>query len=70
MSPPAIHITGLRKTYGRQVAVDDVSLEVEPGEIFGLVGPNVAGKTTTMVCVEGIRTPDRGTFRVLGLDPV
>jgi ABC-2 type transport system ATP-binding protein len=70
MSPPAIHITRLRKTYGRQVAVDDVSLEVEPGEIFGLVGPNGAGKTTTMECVEGIRTPDRGTIRVLGLDPV
>jgi ABC-2 type transport system ATP-binding protein len=70
MSPPAIHITGLRKTYGRQVAVDDVSLEVEPGEIFGLVGPNGAGKTTTMECVEGIRTPDRGTITVLGLDPV
>jgi ABC-2 type transport system ATP-binding protein len=66
----AIRITGLRKTYGRQVAVDDVSLEVEEGEIFGLVGPNGAGKTTTMECVEGIRTPDRGTIAVLGLDPV
>ena len=70
MPQPAIRITGLRKTYGKQVAVDDVSLEVEPGEIFGLVGPNGAGKTTTMECVEGIRTPDRGTITVLGLDPV
>jgi ABC-2 type transport system ATP-binding protein len=70
MPEPAIRITNLRKTYGRQVAVDDVSLEVEPGEIFGLVGPNGAGKTTTMECVEGIRTPDRGTITVLGLDPV
>jgi ABC-2 type transport system ATP-binding protein len=70
MSQPAIRITNLRKTYGSQLAVDDVSLEVEPGEIFGLVGPNGAGKTTTMECVEGIRTPDRGTITVLGLDPV
>ena len=70
MSQPAICITSLRKTYGSQVAVDDVTLEVEPGEIFGLVGPNGAGKTTTMECVEGIRTPDRGTITVLGLDPV
>ena len=70
MSQPAIRISGLRKTYGSQLAVDDVSLEVAPGEIFGLVGPNGAGKTTTMECVEGIRTADRGTIAVLGLDPV
>jgi ABC-2 type transport system ATP-binding protein len=70
MPQAAIRIVNLRKTYGRQVAVDDISLEVEPGEIFGLVGPNGAGKTTTMECVEGIRTPDRGTITVLGLDPV
>ena len=70
MSLPAIRIANLRKTYGSQLAVDDVSLEVQPGEIFGLVGPNGAGKTTTMECVEGIRTPDRGTITVLGLDPV
>jgi ABC-2 type transport system ATP-binding protein len=66
---PAIRIANLRKTYGKHVAVDDVSLEVEEGEIFGLVGPNGAGKTTTMECVEGIRAFDRGTSTVLGLDP-
>ncbi len=64
-----IRVTGIRKTYGSLVAVDDVSLEVFNGEIFGLIGPNGAGKTTTMECVEGIRTPDRGTISVLGLDP-
>ena len=70
MTPPAaIRVTGLRKTYGRTVAVDDVSFEVQPGEIFGLIGPNGAGKTTTMECVEGLRAPDRGTISVLGLDP-
>jgi ABC-2 type transport system ATP-binding protein len=70
MSDPAIRIANLRKTYGRQLAVDDVSLDVRAGEIFGLVGPNGAGKTTTMECVEGIRVPDRGSITVLGLDPV
>jgi ABC-2 type transport system ATP-binding protein len=67
---PAIRVTNLRKSYGGQLAVDDLSLDVEPGEIFGLVGPNGAGKTTTMECVEGLRVPDRGTITVLGLDPV
>ncbi len=68
-SRPVIQIANLRKTYGRFVAVDDVSFEVEDGEIFGLIGPNGAGKTTTMECVEGLRTFDRGTITVLGLDP-
>jgi ABC-2 type transport system ATP-binding protein len=68
-SHPVIQVSGIRKTYGRTVAVDEVSFEVNDGEIFGLIGPNGAGKTTTMECVEGIRKPDRGTISVLGLDP-
>jgi ABC-2 type transport system ATP-binding protein len=64
-----IQVSGIRKTYGRTVAVDEVSFDVNDGEIFGLIGPNGAGKTTTMECVEGIRKPDRGTISVLGLDP-
>jgi ABC-2 type transport system ATP-binding protein len=64
-----IQVSGVRKTYGRTVAVDEVSFEVNEGEIFGLIGPNGAGKTTTMECVEGLRTPDRGSISVLGLDP-
>ena len=67
---PIIRVSGIRKTYGRTVAVDDVSFEVSAGEIFGLIGPNGAGKTTTMECVEGLRAPDRGTISVLGLDPI
>jgi len=66
---PVIHVASIRKTYGRTVAVDDVSFDVQAGEIFGLIGPNGAGKTTTMECVEGLRTPDRGVISVLGLDP-
>ncbi|MEP6916000.1 MAG: ABC transporter ATP-binding protein [Acidobacteriota bacterium] len=68
-SPPVIRVSGIRKTYGATIAVDDVSFDVLEGEIFGLIGPNGAGKTTTMECVEGLRTPDRGTIAVLGLDP-
>jgi ABC-2 type transport system ATP-binding protein len=64
-----IQVSGLRKAYGKVVAVDDVSFDVAEGEVFGLIGPNGAGKTTTMECVEGLRTPERGTIRILGLDP-
>jgi ABC-2 type transport system ATP-binding protein len=66
---PVIQVSGLRKTYGSTVAVDEASFEVYEREIFGLIGPNGAGKTTTMECVEGLRKPDSGTIAVLGLDP-
>jgi ABC-2 type transport system ATP-binding protein len=67
--PPVIQVSGVRKTYGSTVAVEEASFEVNEGEIFGLIGPNGAGKTTTMECIEGLRKPDRGTIAVLGLDP-
>src|SRR6202790_2813019 len=66
---PVIRVSGIRKTYGRTVAVAEASFEVREGEIFGLIGPNGAGKTTTMECIEGLRRPDAGTIAVLGLDP-
>jgi ABC-2 type transport system ATP-binding protein len=65
----AVRVAALRKSYGRTVAVADVSFDVHRGEIFGLIGPNGAGKTTTMECVEGLRRPERGAICVLGLDP-
>ncbi|MEU8799082.1 ABC transporter ATP-binding protein [Spirillospora sp. NPDC048819] len=64
-----VEVEGLCKRYGETVAVDDVSFAVERGEIFGIVGRNGAGKTTLVECVEGVRRPDRGRIRVLGLDP-
>jgi len=67
---PVIQVLKIRKTYGRTVAVDEVSFEVHEGEIFGLIGPNGAGKTTTMECIEGLRRPDQGTIAVLDLDPM
>jgi ABC-2 type transport system ATP-binding protein len=51
------------------VAVQDVSFEVATGEIFGVLGPNGSGKTTTVECVQGLRRADAGHIRVLGLDP-
>src|SRR5258706_2256619 len=66
---PVVHVAAIRKTYGRTVAVDEVSFDVQQGEIFGLIGPNGAGKTTTMECVAGLRRPDRGIISVLGLNP-
>ncbi len=66
---PVIEVSGVRKTYGSTVAVDEASFDVIEGEIFGLIGPNGAGKTTTMECIEGLRKPDRGSIKVLGLDP-
>src|SRR5690349_5677483 len=68
-SGSVIRVSSIRKSYGKTVAVEDVSFDVHDGEIFGLIGPNGAGKTTTMECVEGLRRPDRGSIAILGLDP-
>ncbi len=73
MPEPIIAVEGLFKTYNSNgVAVEAVrglSFSVQEGEVFGLLGPNGAGKTTTVEILEGMRTPDRGTARVCGLDP-
>jgi ABC-2 type transport system ATP-binding protein len=65
----AIEVERLRKQYGAKVAVDDVSFTVAEGEIFGLLGRNGAGKSSTVDCVAGLRAPDHGRIRVAGLDP-
>jgi ABC-2 type transport system ATP-binding protein len=67
---PAIELTNLTKRYGDLVAVDDLSLSVAAGELFGLLGPNGSGKTTTIEILTGQREPTAGSARVLGLDPV
>jgi ABC-2 type transport system ATP-binding protein len=66
----AIRVEGLRKSYKTVKAVDGLSFQVETGEIFGMVGPNGSGKTTTIECIEGLRQPDEGQISLLGLDPV
>jgi ABC-2 type transport system ATP-binding protein len=65
----AIQVEHLKKSYGSVVAVEDVSFEVETGEIFGIIGRNGAGKTTTVECLQGLRRYDSGLVRILGLDP-
>lgn len=66
---PVIEVEHLARSYGPSSAVRDVSLAVEQGEIFGVLGPNGAGRTTTVECLQGLRAPDAGRLRVLGLDP-
>jgi ABC-2 type transport system ATP-binding protein len=67
--PDVLRCDGLRKRYGRTVAVDDVSFAVHAGEIVGLLGPNGAGKTSVIKMLLGLTRPDAGTVRLFGLPP-
>jgi ABC-2 type transport system ATP-binding protein len=63
MSSPILTVAGVSKRFAAVTAVDDVSFDVEPGEIFALLGPNGAGKTTLLRMLIGLILPDRGTVR-------
>jgi ABC-2 type transport system ATP-binding protein len=63
-------IDNLTKRYGDFVAVDGISLRVEPGEVFGFLGPNGAGKTTTIRILAGLSLPSSGAVRISGIDVV
>jgi ABC-2 type transport system ATP-binding protein len=65
-----VAVRDVTKRYGHWVAVEDLSLTVRAGEVFGLVGANGGGKTTTLRILAGILKPDRGHGQVLGLDLV
>lgn len=65
-----VTVRGLRKSYGGRSVVDGVDLDIQAGEVVGLIGANGAGKTTTVECIQGLRRPDAGTLRVLGYDPI
>lgn len=65
-----IETTNLTKRYGRQTAVNGLTLKVREGEIFGFLGPNGAGKTTTLLMLLGLSRPSKGTATVCGLDPL
>ncbi|MEU8899672.1 ABC transporter ATP-binding protein [Nocardia sp. NPDC048505] len=69
-SGPAVRVDGVVKRYDETLAVDGLSFEVERAQVLALLGPNGAGKTTTVEMCEGFVTPDAGSVRVLGLDPV
>jgi len=70
MIPLSIETTGLRKTYGDLVAVEGLDLTVRRGEVFGLLGPNGSGKTTTIRMLTGLVKPTSGSARVVGIDVV
>ena len=63
---PVIETTGLTKRFGSQIAVDGISFTVERGQIFGFLGPNGSGKTTTIGMLLGIINATAGSFRLLG----
>jgi len=63
-----IEVAGLTKYYGQLAAIEDVTFRVEKGEIIGFLGPNAAGKTTTMRILTGFSPPSRGKARVAGYD--
>jgi ABC-2 type transport system ATP-binding protein len=67
--PDAVTLDRVTKRYETTTAVADLSLSVRQGEMFGLIGPDGAGKTTTIRLICGLLQPDGGTARVLGLDP-
>lgn len=69
MTDAAVKVDHLTKKYGRKIAVDDVSFEIEEREIFGIIGPNGAGKTTTVEAISGLRAPDSGSISVYGFSP-
>ncbi|TLF96703.1 ABC transporter ATP-binding protein [Nocardia cyriacigeorgica] len=69
-SGPAVRVDGVVKRYGETTAVDGIGFDVERAQVLALLGPNGAGKTTTVEMCEGFVTPDAGTVRVLGLDPI
>ncbi len=66
MTEPLLIAEDLHKRYGTVVAVDGVSLTLQPGQVLGLLGPNGAGKSTTIAMLSGLRTPDQGRVLVAG----
>jgi ABC-2 type transport system ATP-binding protein len=65
-----IEVEGITKYYGRHLAVEDLTFKADQGEILGFLGPNAAGKTTTMRILTGYMPPSEGTARIAGFDVV
>ena len=69
MTESVLQVEGLTKTFGTRTVVNNVSFEVNRGEIFGFLGPNGSGKTTTIRMAQGIIRPDSGSVSILGSQP-
>jgi ABC-type multidrug transport system ATPase subunit len=65
-----LSISSVSKSYGRLIALDDISLSIDKGEFLGLLGPNGAGKSTLMSLVAGLKTPDAGHISINGLTAI
>jgi ABC-2 type transport system ATP-binding protein len=70
MTEHVIETAGLTKQYGKFTAVSSLDLNIQKGEVYGLLGPNGSGKTTTILMLLGLTEPTKGQLSVLGLDPV
>tara|TARA_B100001245_G_scaffold235355_1_gene222934 strand:+ start:798 stop:1586 length:789 start_codon:yes stop_codon:yes gene_type:complete len=68
MTEPVLRVSELTKDFGGPRAVDEVSFQIEGGELVGLIGPNGCGKTTTFNCISGLLAMDTGKVEVLGQD--
>ncbi len=68
MPKPTLELRSVQKKFGGLAAVDDLSLTIGSGEIYGLIGPNGSGKTTTIKMIAGLYKPTKGTIKVAGLD--
>lgn len=66
MPTPVIKVENLVKRYRELVALDHFNLEIEEGEIFGLLGPNGSGKTTTINCILSLLAFDKGSIEIFG----
>ena len=68
MMSAVLKVSKLRKEFGGLIAVKDVSFEIQPGELVGLIGPNGCGKSTTFNCISGLLEKTSGTVEVFGKD--
>ncbi|MDT2477456.1 ABC transporter ATP-binding protein [Enterococcus avium] len=64
-----VNVRNLKVSYGKNVAVRDISFELKKGEILAIIGPNGSGKTSTVECIEGLRKPTYGQVSVFGMNP-
>ena len=68
MNQPSVSVRNLTKSFSGRRVVDDLFFDVQKGEVFALLGHNGAGKSTTIDLILGLKTPDSGTARILGMD--